>query len=68
MKQDRDLRKLSDDALKSLRERGVFNPGFLANLPRLHREEHAAYYGELLWVLTVMELWFQHHAPHAQLR
>ena len=51
------LRRMSEAALESLESRGIFTSGFLRETLRLHREGHAAYYGELVWVLTSLELW-----------
>ena len=51
------LRRMSETALDSLAARGVFRRNFLDETLRLHREGHAAYYGELVWVLTALELW-----------
>jgi asparagine synthase (glutamine-hydrolysing) len=61
------LRQLSEDALQSLSKRGYFRPGFLTEALRLHREGHASYYGELVWILLVLELWLQAHGPGARL-
>lgn len=38
------------------RQRGYFRPEFLAQLKKLNRT-HPAYYGEVLWVVLVLELW-----------
>jgi asparagine synthase (glutamine-hydrolysing) len=51
------LRRMAETALDSLESRGIFTSGFLKETLRLHREGHAAYYGELVWVLTALELW-----------
>jgi asparagine synthase (glutamine-hydrolysing) len=56
------LRRLSEDALASLAARGYFRPEFLREALRLHREGHASYYGELVWILMVLELWLQAHS------
>jgi asparagine synthase (glutamine-hydrolysing) len=61
------LQRLSADALGSLAGRGYFRPEFLQSALRLHREGHASYYGELVWILTVLELWLRAHAPDARL-
>ena len=57
------LRRLSEETLQSLSVRGIFNENFLPMLLRLHQEDAAAYYGELVWILTALELWLQAHAP-----
>jgi asparagine synthase (glutamine-hydrolysing) len=61
------LRKQSQEALASLATRGYFSSQFLRDALRLHRESHASFYGELVWILTVLELWFQAHLPDARL-
>jgi asparagine synthase (glutamine-hydrolysing) len=55
------LRTLSRDALASLRKRHIFKPDFLDGLLRTQLHEHAAYYGTLVWILMMLELWFQEH-------
>lgn len=60
------LRSLSEDALATLSERRFFRPAFLREALRLHGEGHASYYGELVWILTVLELWLRVHAPEAR--
>jgi asparagine synthase (glutamine-hydrolysing) len=61
------LRRMSEDAIGSLSTRGFFRPDFLREALRLHREGHASYYGELVWILMVLELWLRVHAPNARL-
>lgn len=53
------LLAITDDALESLKQRGWFQPAFLDQARRLHREAHAGYYGELVWILTMLELWLR---------
>jgi asparagine synthase (glutamine-hydrolysing) len=56
---DEPLRKLSLDALGSLRERRIFKRRFLDDLVETQLREHAGYYGTMVWVLMMLELWFQ---------
>ena len=42
------------------RQRGYFNSKFLARAVELNRT-YPAYYGEVLWVLLVLELWHRRH-------
>ncbi len=60
---------LHDPEMKSLaavldepqtRQRGYFRPDFLARLQELNRS-HPAYFGEVLWVVLVLELWHRGH-------
>ena len=51
------LRELAYDNLLKLKQRGFIQPQFLDRAIEMHQSEHAAYYGELVWILTVLELW-----------
>ena len=53
------LRELAYDCVLSLRSRGWFNAHFLERVIELHRAGHAAYYGELVWILMTLELWLR---------
>ena len=55
------LRALSRDALASLGGRRIFRRGFLDSLLDTQLHEHAGYYGTMVWVLMMLELWFQEH-------
>ena len=56
------LREMASDALLRFKSRGILQPTFIDRLIRLHREGHAAYYGELVWVLMMLELWLETHS------
>jgi asparagine synthase (glutamine-hydrolysing) len=58
LKEHGPLRELAYDNVLALRKRPYFLPGFLDEAISLHRSGHAAYYGELIWVLMMLELWF----------
>ncbi len=64
MRSHEGLRRLSEDALAAIGERRLFEPRFLDEVLRMHREDAAGYYGEFVWVLTVLELWLQAHTAH----
>lgn len=53
------LRELAYDSLQALDARGFLQPGFIKRLIDTHRTGHAAYYGTLIWVLMMLELWFK---------
>jgi asparagine synthase (glutamine-hydrolysing) len=53
------LQQLAYDTLLQLKQRKYFKPGFIDSTIELHRNEHAAYYGELIWILITFELWMQ---------
>lgn len=63
MREHAPLRDIAYDSIAALRKRAIFKPEFLDDAVRRHRQEHAAYYGELIWILTTLELWLAaHHA------
>lgn len=51
------LREMAYDNLLKLKARGFIKPEFIDKTIAMHQSEHAAYYGELVWILTVFELW-----------
>jgi asparagine synthase (glutamine-hydrolysing) len=57
------LRDLSYDCLRSLEKRGYLRETFVSNLMERHQSEHADYYGVMVYVLTMLELWHRKHAP-----
>jgi asparagine synthase (glutamine-hydrolysing) len=57
------LHDLAADALDGLARRGVVKPTFLRTLLATHLPAHPGYYGEMVWILTMLELWLRHHAP-----
>lgn len=63
MKTHKPLQELAYDNIFNLKERGIFQPGFLDQAVAKHRDEHASYYGELIWVLTALELWLAANQP-----
>jgi asparagine synthase (glutamine-hydrolysing) len=56
------LRDLAYDCLRSLEKRGYLRESFVSNLMTLHQSEHADYYGVMVYVLTMLELWHREHA------
>lgn len=61
MRTEPKLQALAYDSLTSLKRRGFFKPEFLDEAVSQHRNGHAAYYGELIWVLMMLELWLASH-------
>lgn len=62
-REDPTLATMVADALGSLAGRRIFRQDFLDRTAALVRDEHAGYYGELAWILTILEHWFRHHRP-----
>ena len=67
MRTYRPLREMAYDNLLKLKSRGLIRPAFIDKAMEMHQSQHAAYYGELVWILTVFELWMQGHSgSHSQ--
>jgi asparagine synthase (glutamine-hydrolysing) len=61
--QDAGLRSLAQDVLNDsrTRQRGYFRTGFYDRVLDLHRRDHAAFYGEIIWYFVALELWHRQH-------
>ena len=55
------LQGMVADSLRQLKGRGIVNPAFLDDLITDHLSAHAGYYGTMVWVLMMLELWLQKH-------
>ena len=51
------LQELAQDNLSRMRRRRYVRTEFIDEIIRRHREQHAGYYGEFIWVLMMLELW-----------
>ena len=61
------LNALAVDSLRSLSTRGIVRPEFTQTLVRDHLPSHPGYYGEMVWILMMLEQWFRAHAPDYRL-
>ena len=59
LRQDPALRELAGDSLQTLRNREVIRSGIIDDLTGPRMDEHAAYFGTLVWVLMMLEQWYQ---------
>lgn len=59
------LHKLAADSLGSLGDRGIVRPTFMKALLEHRLAEHPGYYGEMIWILMMLEQWFRAH-PHVR--
>ena len=57
------LKKLARESLFSLAGRGIVRGDFVNQLLGEYLTEHPSYYGEMVWVLIILEQWIAHHAP-----
>jgi asparagine synthase (glutamine-hydrolysing) len=56
------LQQLIFKHLTALKRRGIIRSELIEQLLKSHRMEHAAYYGTMVWVLAMLELWFEEHS------
>lgn len=61
LQSDRRLREMAGDSLASLRGRAILRDAYLDRLASMHGEEHASYYGVMVWVLMMLEQWLRAH-------
>jgi asparagine synthase (glutamine-hydrolysing) len=57
------LKKLANDALHSVAERGIVQRQFVHDLLTVHLPSHPHYYGTIVWILIMLEHWLRAHAP-----
>ena len=51
------LQEMCYDNLLKLKTRGYIRPEFIDQAIAMHQDIHAKFYGELMWVLMMLELW-----------
>ena len=61
------LKALAVGSLNSLAQRGIVQPAFIKTLIEQRLPEHPGYYGEMVWILMMLEQWLQQHAPRFKL-
>ena len=61
---DAALHALAVQSLRALGTRGIVRPEFIQQLLDTHLPAHPGYYGEMVWVLMMLEQWLAHHSPH----
>ena len=62
------LRAFAVDSLHALAKRGIVRADFIETLVTTHLPTHPGYYGEMVWILMMMEQWMQKHSPRFELR
>ena len=53
------LKALAVESLRSLGQRGIVRPEFIKTLVDQRLPEHPGYYGEMVWILMMLEQWLQ---------
>lgn len=59
----RALYDLAEDSVHGTVRRGIVRPDFAQALLRHHLPERPGYYGEMIWILMMLEQWLRVHAP-----
>lgn len=59
LKEYQPLKELAYDSLHDLKKRPYFRAEFIDNAIEMHQGIHASYYGELIWILMMLEQWLQ---------
>ncbi len=62
------LRKLAEDSLLGLGTRGMVRADFVRSLMNERLQQHPGYYGEMIWILMMLEQWLRAHAPDWRFR
>lgn len=68
LNQDARLQILASESLRSLAARGVITPGLPDRVMKVLLPSHPGYFGELVWLLLMLEQWLQAKAPSFNLR
>ncbi|MCE4557570.1 asparagine synthetase B family protein [Roseateles cellulosilyticus] len=61
---DAALNALAAESLRGVADRGLVRTEFVESLLTQRLREHAGYYGEMVWILMMLEQWLRAHAPH----
>lgn len=62
------LQALARDSLQGLAERGIVRPAFVQQLFGQLLPTHPGYYGEMVWILMMLEQWLRRAAPGLRVR
>jgi asparagine synthase (glutamine-hydrolysing) len=55
------LQRLAEESLRGLAGRGIVRVDFIDKLFAEHLPEHPGYYGEMVWILMMLEQWIRGH-------
>ena len=65
---DQALARFATAALEELTERKFIRQELVHDLLSARLNEHSGFYGEMVWVLMMLEHWLKRHAPSIQAR
>jgi asparagine synthase (glutamine-hydrolysing) len=52
------LAELVHGSLEAFQRRGILRPSYIQDLRRQHHTDHATYFGIMIWVVAMLECWF----------
>jgi asparagine synthase (glutamine-hydrolysing) len=52
------LAELVHGSLDAFERRGILKPSYIQDLRRQHQSDHATYFGIMIWVVAMLECWF----------
>ena len=58
------LRGIATDAVRGLSDRGIVNRSYTDSLIEQRMPRHPYYFGEMVWILMMLELWLRAHSPN----
>jgi len=59
------LRRLAEESLEGIARRGIVRQPFVRDLLEIHLREAPGYYGEMVWILVMLEQWLRTHGANA---
>lgn len=62
MKENDTLKSLTFETLNSFKKRNIVKESLIEQALEAHNSVHTGYFGELIWIMVVLELWLQKEA------
>ncbi|REL33988.1 asparagine synthase [Thalassotalea euphylliae] len=59
LKENETLKNIALDALQQFKARNIISENLIDKALNAHNSVHTGYYGELIWIMVVLELWLQ---------
>ena len=59
LKENEALKEIARKALASFKKRNIVKNSLIDKALEAHANVHAKYFGELIWIMVVLELWLQ---------
>ena len=56
------------ESVQTIGARGIVQPKFIDQLLHQLLPSHPGYYGEMIWILMMLEQWLRVHAPNFRMR